>query len=222
MAYACTCNSNVVNYYEQYALLTYLVAPTLWMASCMITSSNGTFSCVTVLCAGNSPITGEFSSQRPVTRSYGIFFDLRPNKRMSKQSWGWWFETPSRSLWRHCNVSVLVGGRSKFLKSFNISGPRKITATFAGGIFRTNFLDWNPLRFDSNFAEFVPYGPIYNKPVLVQIMAWRRTEDIIWTNGDSVYGAYMPHPASVSLSNILNWLHELIAVHIQMFVVSGW
>ena len=24
------------------------------------------------------------------------------NKRLSKQSWGWWFETPSRSLWRHC------------------------------------------------------------------------------------------------------------------------
>ena len=26
------------------------------------------------------------------------------NKRWSKQSWGWWFETPSRPLWRHCNV----------------------------------------------------------------------------------------------------------------------
>ena len=30
-----------------------------------------------------------------------VFFDLRPNKRLSKQSWGWWFETPSHSLWRH-------------------------------------------------------------------------------------------------------------------------
>ena len=26
------------------------------------------------------------------------------NKRLSKQSWGWWFETPSRSLWSHCKV----------------------------------------------------------------------------------------------------------------------
>ena len=26
------------------------------------------------------------------------------NKRLSKQSWGWWFETPSRSLWRDCNA----------------------------------------------------------------------------------------------------------------------
>ena len=30
------------------------------------------------------------------------FFYLRLNKRLSKQSWGWWFETPSHPLWRHC------------------------------------------------------------------------------------------------------------------------
>ena len=42
-------------------------------------------------------------SQRPVTRSFDVFFDLRVNERLSKQSRGWWFETPSRSLWRHCN-----------------------------------------------------------------------------------------------------------------------
>ena len=49
------------------------------------------------------PVTGEFPQQRPVTRSFDAFFDLRLNKRLSKQSWGWWFETPSFSLWRHCN-----------------------------------------------------------------------------------------------------------------------
>ena len=54
-------------------------------------------------CAGNSPVTGEFSSQRPVMRRIDVFFDLRLNKRLIKQSWGWWSETPSRSLWRHCN-----------------------------------------------------------------------------------------------------------------------
>ena len=42
-------------------------------------------------------------SQRPVKRCFDVFFDLRLNKRLSKQSWGWWFETPSHSLWRHCN-----------------------------------------------------------------------------------------------------------------------
>ena len=59
-----------------------------------------TFSALLVICAGNSPITGEFPTQRPVKRSFDV---LRLNKRLSKQSWGWWFETPSRSLWRHCN-----------------------------------------------------------------------------------------------------------------------
>ena len=49
-------------------------------------------------------MTGEFPAQRPVTRSFDVFFDLRLNERLSKQSWGWWFETPSCSLWRHCNV----------------------------------------------------------------------------------------------------------------------
>ena len=47
---------------------------------------------------------GEFPAQRPVTRSFDVFFDLRLNKRLSKQSWGWWFETSPWSLWRHCNV----------------------------------------------------------------------------------------------------------------------
>ena len=51
----------------------------------------------------NNPVTGEFPSQRPVTRGFDVFFDLRLNKQLSKQSWGWWFETPSRSLWRHYN-----------------------------------------------------------------------------------------------------------------------
>ena len=32
-------------------------------------------------CAGNSPVTGEFPSQRPVTQSFDIFFDLHLNKR---------------------------------------------------------------------------------------------------------------------------------------------
>ena len=53
-----------------------------------------TFSALLALCAGNSP----------VTRSFDVFFDMRLNKRLGKQSWGWWSETPSSPLWRHCNV----------------------------------------------------------------------------------------------------------------------
>ena len=61
-----------------------------------MTSSNGNIFRVT-----GGP--GEFPTQRPVTRSFDVFFDLRLNKRLCKQSWGWWFETLSWSLCRHCN-----------------------------------------------------------------------------------------------------------------------
>ena len=62
-----------------------------------------TFSALLAICARNSPVPGEFPAQRPVTRSFDVFFDLRLNNWLSKQSWGWWFETLSRPLWRHCN-----------------------------------------------------------------------------------------------------------------------
>ena len=52
-----------------------------------------------------SSVTGEFPTQRPVTRSFGVFFEQCLNERLSKQSWGWWFEMSSRPLWRHCNES---------------------------------------------------------------------------------------------------------------------
>ena len=61
------------------------------------------FSALLALSVGNSPVTGEFPSQRPVTRSFDVFLDLRLNKRLNKQSCGWWFETPSCSSWRNCN-----------------------------------------------------------------------------------------------------------------------
>ena len=62
-----------------------------------------TFSALLTICAGNSPVPGEVPSQRPVTRTFDVYFELRLNKRLSKQSWGWWFETLSSPLWRHSN-----------------------------------------------------------------------------------------------------------------------
>ena len=62
-----------------------------------------TFSVLLALCAGNSPVPGEFPEHRPATRSFDVFFDRRLNKWLSKQWGGWWFETQSGSLWRHCN-----------------------------------------------------------------------------------------------------------------------
>ena len=61
------------------------------------------FSALLAICAGNSPVPGEFPTQRPVTQSFEVFFDLHLNKQLSKQSWGWWLEMLSRPLWRHRN-----------------------------------------------------------------------------------------------------------------------
>ena len=74
-----------------------------WWNDIMMTSSNGNIFRVTGPLCGEFTGPGEFLAQRPVTRSFDAFFDLRPNKRLSKQLGGWWFETQSWSLWRHCN-----------------------------------------------------------------------------------------------------------------------
>ena len=98
---------NPITYYINYGV-NYFTMP--WWCHDMETLSASwwrhqmeTFPALLAICAGNSPVPGEFPTQKPVKRSFDVFFDLRLNKRLSKQSWGWWFETLSRPLWRHRN-----------------------------------------------------------------------------------------------------------------------
>ena len=79
----------------------------------MMMSSNENIFCFTDPLWGEStghqwipPVTDEVPSQRPVTRSFDVFFDLRLNKRLTKQTRRRWFEMPSRSWWRHCYVHI--------------------------------------------------------------------------------------------------------------------
>ena len=60
------------------------------------------------------PFVREFTGHRWIPRTKAsdaelwCFFSIGAlNKRLSKQSWGWWFETPTLSLWRHCNGIVM-------------------------------------------------------------------------------------------------------------------
>ena len=77
----------------------------------MMTSNENIFRVTVPLC-GEFTGPGEFPTQMPVTRSFDVFFDLRLNRRLNKQLWGWWFETLSRPFWRHRNdmenVSVIL------------------------------------------------------------------------------------------------------------------
>ena len=60
-----------------------------------------TFSALLAICERNPPFTGGFPSQRPGTRSFDVFVDVRLNKWLRCR----WFKTHWRSLWRHCNVT---------------------------------------------------------------------------------------------------------------------
>ena len=69
----------------------------------MMTSWNGNIFRVTGHLCGEFTGRRWIPAQRPVTRCFDVFFDLLLNKRLGNQSWGWWFETPSCPLPRHCN-----------------------------------------------------------------------------------------------------------------------
>ena len=83
-------------------MLLYFLKPCPYLPY-MMTSSNGSIFRVT------GPLCGEFTGPRWIPRTKAsdaelwCFFDLRQNKRLSKQWWGWWFETTSSPLWRNCN-----------------------------------------------------------------------------------------------------------------------
>ena len=147
---------------------------------------------------GNSLATGEFPSQRPVTQSFDIFFDLRLNKLLSKQSRRRWFEMPLHSLWHHCNVHQISNSQKvtsyhsltdKLINTLYLTWEAKIWSVycelrprqngrrFADNVFKCIILNenvWISLKIS---VKFVPKVPINNIHALVQILAWRRSGD---------------------------------------------
>ena len=134
-----------------------------------------TFSALLAICAGNSPVPGEFPSQRPVTRSFHISFDLRMNKRLGKQSWGWWFETPSRPLWRQCNVllpiAVLVVVR--YCSSHNYTTYTYVIAIFLPGRWHSHG------RCTQELLVYRPFRKIGKLPQ--NNIRWAFTWDFYWS-----------------------------------------
>ena len=96
--------------------------------------------------AGNSPVTGEFPSQRPVIRIFDVFFDLHLNKRLSKQSGRQWFEMSSRSSC-HCNARGMgIHGKSHPKNKTN--GPVRAITYFSYSALSTAHLS-SSFRFQS-------------------------------------------------------------------------
>ena len=136
-----------------------------------------TFSALLAICAGNSSVTGEFPAQRPVTRSFDIVFHMRLNERLSKQSWDWCFETPSRSICttasRQINalkrLTKFLNERSRILvyKSFISSNFNycPVTWMFCGrrNVIKLEKLQERALRFvfmdsDSSYTDLLKRG----------------------------------------------------------------
>ena len=82
--------------YPEYSSLSNKALTTRWR------HQMGTFTALLALCEGNPPVTGRLPPKRPVTRSFYVFSGACLNKRLKQSIWRW-FETPWRSLWRHCN-----------------------------------------------------------------------------------------------------------------------
>ena len=143
----------------------------------MMTSSNGNTFRVTGHLCGEFTGPGEFPAQRPVTRSFDVFFDPRLNKRLSKQPWGWWFETPLWSLWDTLDLShpwcrIIFWYRTAFYldTGFDILIPKK------NGDRRHIKNKTKIFPFPSKFHCNMFLGLDKNS-ALVQVMAWRGIGD---------------------------------------------
>ena len=133
------------------------------------------FSALLAPCAGNSPVSGEFPSQRPVMRIFDVFYDLRVTNRLSKQSRGWWLETPSCSLWRHCNGIRYLLYITRYSKGHGDKNDRIVAALFKYNI--TAFAQSNGIKFMG--PTWVPpwscrlqMGPMLAPWTLLSRMPW--------------------------------------------------
>ena len=138
----------------------------IWIPRILVANMSwGNISALLAICAGNSPVPGEFPTQRPVTRIFNVYFDLRPNKRLSKQSWGWWFETQSHPLWRHRNDIETLS---------TVLAPRAVHPSVTGG-----FVSQRASYDDLSYLRWFQSENLLNKQSSCQrYETWKRSHDI--------------------------------------------
>ena len=131
-------------------------------------------------------------AQRPVTRSFDVFFDLRLNKRLSKQSWGWWFQTLSRPLWLtvmiHIVCALLRFGTWGHCAIWNIRPKRIFNANFTKS--RLPIIYFAVAQSFSNFAQSTVVAlPCWEHVLKMDIWngCYRQTEFCeIWVGDESL------------------------------------
>ena len=132
---------------------------------------------------------GKFPAQRPVTQSFDVFFDLCPNKQLSKQPWGWWFETPSWSLWRQCNgyhIIIFITRASRLLI------PLWFDIQCIHSLAHPPWTKWPPFCWRNIEMHFCELNVLYFG--LDSGLVPNRRQAIIWTNADPIHWSiYMRH-----------------------------
>ena len=149
-----------------------------------MTSSNGNIFRVTGHLCGEFTGSGEFPAQRPVTRSFDVFFDLRLNKRLSKQSWGWWLETLSRPLWRHRNDRIEWLMASKHFEissrqtpvmaqSLTFSSQSSMRASLCGVSFQISWLvHWHKTMLIQKSNDLITHKGFYHLRNMIYGRCW--------------------------------------------------
>ena len=129
------------------------------------------FPCYWPLC-GNSLVTGELPAQSPVTRSFDVFLDLRLNERLSKGSWGWWFETPLCQLERHCNVNLYITNMIVAIQAGVWPRSRYSSSSYY------DIMSWKCFAHYWTFVKRIHLSPIdsaFKRPVMfVQKCCWTK------------------------------------------------
>ena len=162
-----------------------------------MTASNINLSALLALCEGSPPVTGGFPSQRPMTRSFDVFFDLHLNKRVSKQSWDWRFETPSLPLWRHCN-------ERKHFQSCHQASQRKskIWTTYFTRNHRNIDSGTHPMSIDTTIQDQVHAG--YNLQNCMMGKIWCNDVDIFSKIGCQEVAYRSRHHTNIQISHALD------------------
>ena len=106
-------------------------------------------------------------AQRPVTRSFDVFFDLRLKKQLSKQWWGWWFETLSRPLWRHCDVAGTSAATVLVVIVLELKMHVAPKYGYRNGLFYS--IDSNNCRFLLCWSKIV-FSLLWNESILRKIL----------------------------------------------------
>ena len=133
-----------------------------------------TFSTLLALCAGNSPVSGEFLAQRPVTRSFDVFFDLHLNKRLSNREAG-----DLRRYRAHCDVTVMDHG--------NDSGCADTLAVAYARLFM-GILSGRSIKLISPWTKWPPFRRRYFQIFsLDNGLAPNRRHATILTNADPIH-----------------------------------